>query len=142
MGTLVRYAKPRVSYRPGSFNYLDRLFGPTFDWHRPSGYQPAVDVREEEERYVLEADLPGITEKSIQLTIHDNNLTISAGDDDAKEESYLIRERGERKFSRRFSLPKDSDAESIDASYANGVLTVVIAKAPEAKPKMISRSAN
>ena len=107
---------------------------------RSRSWSPAVDVRENENEYVLEAELPGLTEEDVEVKVEDNLLTIaSAKDEDKKEEKngYLIRERRSAHFSRSFVLPKDVDAEKIDGVYKNGVLSLHLAKKPESKPKSI-----
>ncbi|MBN2509140.1 MAG: Hsp20/alpha crystallin family protein [Spirochaetales bacterium] len=103
-------------------------------------WAPLVDVRESENEYVLEAELPGLTEADVDVKVEDNLLTISsAKKEDRKDDKngYLIRERRSAQFSRSFVLPKDVDAEKIDGVYKNGILSLHLAKKPEAKPKSI-----
>ena len=130
MNTLVRY-NPRSLDLFGNF---DRLF----DFGRTSS--PRVDIREDDDKYLLEAELPGVTEKDIEVKVEDNLLTISSKYDESDKEEkngYLVRERRFQSFSRCFVLPKDVDREKIDAQFKNGLLSLTLSKAPEAKPKKI-----
>ena len=130
MNTLVRY-NPRSLDMFGNF---DRLF----DFGRTSS--PRVDIREDDDNYLLEAELPGVTEKDIEVKVEDNLLTIASSYDESNKEEkngYLVRERRFQSFSRCFVLPKDVDREKIDAQFKNGLLSLTLSKAPEAKPKKI-----
>jgi len=130
MNTLVRY-NPRALDVRGNF---DRLF----DFGRTSS--PRVDIREDEDKYLLEAELPGATEKDIEVKVEDNLLTIASKHDESNKEEkngYLVRERRYQSFSRCFVLPKDVNRDKIDAQFENGLLTLTLNKAPEAKPKKI-----
>jgi HSP20 family protein len=101
---------------------------------------PAVDIREENDRYILEANLPGLTEKDVEVRVEDNYLTLSSRKTNEKTEGgikYLMRERGESFFERSFILPKDSDRDKIEAHFKNGVLTLSIGRAEALKPRLI-----
>lgn len=105
---------------------------------------PRVDVRETDGAYVMEMDLPGLTGDDVELNLKERVLTISSVKDTKKEEKkkdggveYLIRERREYSFNRRFTLPEDIDAEKVTADVKNGVLTVNIPRKPEAQPRQI-----
>ena len=134
-----------ISYNPNSglslLNDFDRVFTNLFDdlpgW---SNRQPLVDVREEKDRYVLEAELPGLTEKDVEVKIEENLLTISSAKSEEKQDSrqgYLMRERRFASFQRSFVLPNDVDREKVEASFKNGLLTLNVHKKPEAQPKNI-----
>ena len=97
----MRYlVKPTASVN--LFNDFDRMLDSFFDNKREYDFQhPAVDVREEEDRYVLEADLPGLTEKDLDVKVDDRLLTISSEKKEnskEKKEGWLIRERRESSF--------------------------------------------
>ena len=99
-------------------------------------FAPKVDVKEEKDEYTMEMDLPGKTEKDINIEFKNNVLTISSESKSEKEEKkeekaeakdapkYLIKERTYSKFSRSFTLPDDVDAENITAKVVNGVLHI------------------
>ena len=120
-------------------NPSDRIFS------NLSGRMPAVDVRETEKSYVLEADLPGLDEKSIELHLDGNTLTIQSKKEDEKNEDkngYMIRERRRSVFKRSFTLPENADRETVSASFKNGVLSVEIGKQAEAVKRVIEISKN
>lgn len=133
-----------IKWKPNSLTGWD--FNSIFDnlFSRDSfGYSrnyPAVDVKEEKDKYIVEAELPGLAEDDIDINLDDNILTISSKKKEEKEEEkdgYLIRERKAYSFKRSFVVPKNVDREKIDASFKNGLLTLSLEKAPEAKPKKI-----
>lgn len=118
---------------------FDRLFNAVFDeapvWNTR---QPAVDVIEEDDGYVVEAELPGMSEEDVDVRVEDNLLTITAArEEQSGERRYLIRERGGREYRRSFVLPKDADRAGIEARFRSGVLHLDIKKLPEAKPRQI-----
>ena len=101
---------------------------------------PAVDVRETDSEYLMEVELPGLTEKDVEVKLDNNLLTISSGSHEKKEEKkngYVMRERRSAHFSRSFVLPEGVDREKIDAEFKNGVLNLTFPKVPAAKPKNI-----
>jgi HSP20 family protein len=103
------------------------------------GTTPAVDVAERDDAYEITAELPGMDEKDIELTISDGMLTIKGEKSEEKEEKkkdYYVSERRFGSFERSFSLPEGVDADKIEAAFSKGVLTVTMPKRPEAqKPK-------
>lgn len=133
MRGLIQYTRP---------NDLFDLFTDTPVWNART---PAVDVREQENEYLMEAELPGLAEKDIELNVEDNILTLSSKKEESKEEKkngYLIRERCNYEFARTFVLPKDVDREKIKAEFKNGLLVVNIPKKPETKPQKIDVKSN
>jgi HSP20 family protein len=106
---------------------------------------PSVDVRETEDGYLMEVDLPGLTEKNVEVKLDNNLLTISSKKEDKKEEKrngYILRERKASSFRRSFVLPDEVDREKISAEFKNGVLTLSFLKVPAAKPKLIEVKSN
>ncbi len=105
-----------------------------------SSWVPAVDIREEPDRFVLRADLPGIDPKDIEITMEEGVLTIK-GERNIEEESsegqYHRIERARGTFYRRFSLPDTADPERIEAHGRNGVLEIVIPKQEKVQPRKI-----
>jgi len=105
-----------------------------------ASFVPAFDLRETPDGYVLEADLPGVEEKDINVELTGNRLTIRGTRDHEErreEESYHTYERSYGSFSRSFSLPEGTDLERIDAQLANGVLRVQIPKHADVQPRKI-----
>lgn len=131
--------------RPGSIlNLLDNFnHSNWFDhWEDDWDYTiPAVNIREENDRYVLEAELPGLEEKDVKLSVEHSQLTIRGErveeKKNEKKDKYLIRERRAAKFERSFTLSDKIDTEHIDATFKNGILTIVAHKKPTAKPATI-----
>lgn len=135
MRGLIQYTRPNELMNWNGM--LDRFFDDTPVWNTRT---PAVNVRENEDGYLMEAELPGLSDKDVELKVEDNILTLSSRKEEAKEEAtegYLIRERRSAEFCRTFVLPRDVDRETIKAEFKNGLLTVQIPKAAEAKPRKI-----
>ena len=107
------------------------------------GY-PTVDIREDKERYLLEAELPGFGEKNVDIKVNDRILTISSSKEEEKKDGkdgvWLIRERGIHTFHRSFSIPRDVDLEAVKATFKDGLLTISLPKRPEAREKSIEIS--
>ena len=131
-----------IKYRPRTldlFNWdrvFDRYFG---DFDHSAGW-PAVDVREDDDNYLVEVELPGLSEKDVEVKVENGVLTIASGKDESREEKdegYIWKERRHYSFSRSFSLPDNVDGEKITANFKNGLLDVAVPKAPAAKPKLI-----
>jgi len=124
------------TFTPDVFDFFDRELTRT---------TPNVDVRETETAYIMEMDLPGLTEKDVEINLKDRLLSITSEQEVKKEEEkkdssgaqYLIRERRSSAFSRRFTLPEDIDAALVEANFANGVLTITIPRKPESQPRQI-----
>ncbi len=124
---------------------MNDLFGRFFgDWPltgpRMGSWWPALDVAEREDAVVVKADLPGMKSDEIDISVHDNMLTISGEKKESKEdkgEEYYHVERSYGSFRRELTLPAGVDAEKVQASYRDGVLTVTLPKTEQAKPKRI-----
>jgi len=105
-----------------------------------SAWVPAVDIREEANRFVVSADLPGVDPASIDVQMEKGVLTISgqrSAPELAEGQRLTRSERGQGAFNRRFVLPDSADAEGIVAHSHNGVLEVRIPKRSEAAPRRI-----
>lgn len=105
-----------------------------------TSWAPAVDIYEDGNQLVFKADLPDINEKELDLRIENNTLTLRGErkfEKKVEEENYLRVERRYGSFSRSFSLPNTVNTEAIKAEYKNGVLTVILPKREESKPKQI-----
>ena len=105
-----------------------------------SQWTPRVDIREEDERFLILADVPGVDPKDIEIDMDNGILTIR-GERSTLSESEGQRfsriERSHGAFYRRFALPDSADPEGIEASGRNGVLEVSIPKRAETKPRRI-----
>ena len=108
-------------------------------------FSPAVDIEEKEDAFVLNADLPGVNPKDLELEVHDGMLRIAGKREEANEEKregVYRRERRAGSFERQFQLGAHVDASKIAAEYKNGVLTVTLPKSAEAKPRQIPVKTN
>ena len=123
-------------------NTFDTAVLPEFNFHATCA-SPKVDVKETKDKYLLEMDLPGRTEKDVNIELNGSVLTISSVKEEKKEEKsdknangkWLIRERRTYEFSRQFTLPEDVNGEQITANFKNGVLGIELPRKalPEAK---------
>jgi HSP20 family protein len=105
-----------------------------------SDWTPAVDIREEEQRYVIHADVPGVKPGDIEVKMDDGVLSIKGerqSESGEAREGYRRVERVRGSFSRRFSLPDTADADGISARSKDGVLEIVIPKQAKVLPKRI-----
>lgn len=140
-----------LTRRPGSvFNLLDGIdFDiPQFNWVWADNNRPDVDIREEDDRFVLEAELPGVSEKDIDIQIDNSRLTIEVGSEEEKDTEkgkekgkekakYLLRERRSTHLTRTFALSPSVDASKIEASFKNGVLQIIAPKKEQERSKSI-----
>jgi HSP20 family protein len=123
---------------------LDKLFDQTWEnWPegRFNGNSLALDVDETDDNFVVTADLPGIEPDNINVTAHDDVLTITAEmpERTVEHESMkaLVRERRYGQFSRSLRLPHSINAEGVEADFKDGTLTLTLPKAENAKVKTI-----
>jgi HSP20 family protein len=125
---------------------IDRLFDfswPSRDSGLFSGWSPALDVFDDKDNIVVKVELPGLKKDEINLSLHDGTLNISGErkyERENKEGETFRSERYFGKFQRTVALPATVDASKVNASYKDGVLTVELGKAEEAKPKQIAVS--
>lgn len=115
-------------FQRASFN-LEPFWSGDATW----GKMPAVDVVEKDKVYEITAELPGMDEKSVELKVVGDMLTIRGEKQEEKEETkkgYYLSERSFGSFQRSFRIPDDVDADKIDASFKKGVLTVMLPRKP------------
>jgi len=101
---------------------------------------PVADIVDEEACYKITAEVPGLTEKDVDVSLAGDTLTVKGEKRQEREQktgNYRLTERSYGAFRRSFMLPEGVDREKIAASVANGVLTVTLPKTPQAKPKAI-----
>lgn len=127
-----------------SFSELEKQLEDTFKWNGKSilqtGWSPIVDVSDDDNQYMLEAEMPGMDEEDIEISLEDKLLVIS-GKKIIKKENEGKRfsriERSSGSFSRSFTLPTTVEANEISASFNKGILTILIPKVPQKIPKKI-----
>jgi len=126
-----------------SWDPFFRLDWPVRQTQGAATYVPAFNVVEKSDGYYITADLPGVRDEEVDVTVQDNHLIISGGRsaEERKEgENYFIYERRYGNFSRAFALPDNADSDSVDADLNNGVLEVRVAKRESAKPRKVALS--
>jgi HSP20 family protein len=125
---------------------FDRLFREAF---APAGVEgevstrtwaPPVDIYENGDSLVLNAELPGINPDDVEIRVEDNTLYLKGErkfEKEVKEQNYHRVERSYGTFTRTFTLPNSIDSDKVAAAYKDGVLTLTMPKKEEAKPKTI-----
>lgn len=141
-----------VRYEPLNFlNQLQREVNRLFENRRlfdeeetglmTSDWAPAVDIKEESDRFLIHADLPGVDPKDIEITMENGVLTLKGQRVSEKKEEtdkYKRIERVRGTFLRRFSMPDTVQADKISAACKDGVLEVVVPKGEAAQPRKIT----
>jgi HSP20 family protein len=102
-------------------------------------WNPTVDIYENEDNFVLEADLPGVHAKDFDLSIENYRLTLRGGREfkQVDENNYHLIERTYGTFTRTFTLPSTVKVEGVEAEFKDGVLRVTLPKREEVKPRQI-----
>jgi HSP20 family protein len=151
MNQLSRYRKMipanEAVLRDPFFQLVDRFFndvGAPAKWQandRP--WQPAVDVIETDHAFVATADLPGLKKEEIEIALEDGVLTLSGErklEHEVNEESRNFKriERAYGRFSRSFTLPQGVDPSKVEATFADGVLTLTLPKSEIVKARKIA----
>ncbi len=149
--SLIRYQSPELSAWPSFDRWatlrdeLNNLFelpagNPGRQAQLFSGWTPALDLYQNNDNVVAVVEIPGMRKEDIDISLHDGMLTIagerqpssSEGDNDERTERFT------GKFRRSVTLPTRVDASKVNASYKDGILTVTLPKAEEAKPKKVA----
>lgn len=146
MATITRFDPFRTA---GLHDEVERMFrevmrGQGGDQDTPAtagAFSPALDVREHADFYTLFVELPGVDPADVELTLEENVLTI-AGErgfyDDVETDEFRRVERRFGRYHRAVRLPDRVDGTAVTASYRDGVLTIQVPKAEEAKPRRIA----
>lgn len=106
-----------------------------------AGFVPPAEVHEDDERYLVTLDVPGVTEQDLEITVRGADLVVSGRRDAERQRgdgAYYAFERHYGAFTRTFRLPDGIDADHIDAHLQHGVLQVRLPKRPEARPRKIA----
>ena len=124
---------------------LDRIFDdmgrnlPESDWTE-AGNWLALDVHETADAFTVETDLPGVSPENINVSVHENTLTISAEtkrEEKQEKDNRIISERRYGTFHRSIRLPNTVNADKVEANFENGVLHLTLPKSESAKPRQI-----
>lgn len=125
---------------------VNDLFGRFFDdlplagLSRTGAWLPALDVSEREDAVVVQAEIPGMKREDLDISVQDSHLTLSGEkkeSEEHKEGEFYHSERRYGTFRREIPLPVGVDADNVEATYRDGVLTVTLPKSEEAKPRRI-----
>lgn len=140
-----------VRYNPfGELRAMQEQMNRLLDlaWNRESGeelregvWKPPVDIYEDSANVFIKAELPGMDQKDIEVKIENNTLILRGErkhEQEVKKENYHRVERFYGSFQRSFSLPQTVDQENVKASCDKGVLTIILPKKEEDKPKQIT----
>lgn len=149
MNTLTRSSR-RTSPLRSLQGEVNRLFESVFpgtmegdDESVPAVWSPRMDLRETDDHYQVQADLPGVSKEDVSITVEDNQLTIR-GERQAEsrtEDDHVVRmERAFGSFYRSIRLPRAVDESEIKATFTDGVLTVTLPKTEKSRPKKIEIS--
>jgi len=156
MNSLTRWQRPQLSAWPG-FGQLtslrdeiDRLFeaplaGLAHTSQLLSGWTPSLDMYEDKDSVYVRAELPGMKKEDIHVSLHNGSLSISGERKDQEEFKDAEVYRSERfvgRFQRTLTLPTQVAVDKIKAQYKDGILSITLPKAEEAKPKQIDVSVN
>lgn len=104
-------------------------------------FVPRFDVKETPEAFLFKADLPGVNQGDVDISLNGNQLTITGkreAEQQQTSENYFMVERSYGSFSRTFTLPTSADVEKIKADLSNGVLTIELPKRAESQPRKIA----
>jgi HSP20 family protein len=119
---------------------LDQTFGFSLPGllEDPAGWAPPVDIEEQENAYLVEAELPGVNREDVNIELVGKELTIT-GEIKERERKGVLRRRTRRvgRFEYRVALPEEVDADGIEANLSNGVLTVQVPKSERAQRRRI-----
>ncbi len=151
MNGLTRWHRPELTTWPGFGRLtdlrdeIDRLFeAPLSELARGSqllsGWTPALDMYEDKDNVYVRAELPGMKKEEIDLSLHGGTLSISGerkSEEKFKDAEVYRAERFFGRFQRTVTLPTPVAADKVKAQYKDGILTVTLPKAEEAKPKHI-----
>ena len=142
MSSLIRYPNRRLFARD-PFSFARELFGDDA-WLAPAKslgeFAPSFDVKETDEAYVIIADLPGVKDENVEISLTGNHLTISGSRESEKKDegdNYHVTERSYGSFRRELAFPAEIDPSAVTAEHTHGVLTVRLPKSGAERPRRI-----
>lgn len=134
--TLVRF-EPLKEF-DGFADQLEKYFSEFPGFHTHSGFSPRIDIIENNDELIVEAEIPGVTKDNLKLTLEDNILTIEGKKERAKLNENDNIHRNERlfgSFKRSFTLPVDVNPDKVNANFKDGILKIVLEKTEVHKTK-------
>lgn len=125
---------------------LDEMFEDFFNWGKSGEelstmkWSPSVDISENDESIVINAEIPGMNKEDINVSVKNDTLTIKGEkkkEREEEDENYHVVERSYGRFQRSFTLPDNVKSDEINANYKDGVLNITIPKTEEATSKEV-----
>lgn len=117
---------------------FDRVFGDDGGFTNQAWPQQAMAMWEDDNHVYIEAELPGVTENDLELTVHNGMLYIRGERKPREGRRYLYNGQWYGRFERAVNLPEAVDTDDVQATLTNGLLSIALPKTPEAKPKKIT----
>jgi HSP20 family protein len=117
---------------------FDRFFNDEGDFLRPAWTSAPVAMWEDDDRVYVEAEVPGVKEGDLEITVHDGVLFIKGERKPEEGRGYLYNSRSYGRFERAITLPRPVATDDVQAHLADGVLHIALPKSPEAKPRNIA----
>ena len=145
MNNVTRW-NPATAYlttREPLYRLFDSFFNSDVQGEETRAWVPPVDIQETADAFLFHAELPGMTKEDIRITLENSVLRLSGErkfEKDAKKENYHRVERTYGTFTRTFTLPTQVDPDKVQATFENGILTIAVPKAEQAKPRRIEIS--
>ncbi len=140
-----QYVAPRTeSPWQEDFNQVVRRFFGDADATLAGAFSPALDVEEDDDKFTLHIELPGVTPDDVDVSIEESVLTIAGQRDfyqDKNANGFRRVERRFGRFHRAIRLPDRVDSDKVDATYKDGLLTITVPKAESAKPRRVKIAA-
>jgi HSP20 family protein len=140
MNALSRFSTPFSNASYSTFSGLDSLFDRVFGEDGQTvarQYVLPLSIWQDENNVYLEADLPGVAEKDLDITVHNGVLSVKAQRTDAEGRTYLYNGRAFGSVERAVTLPSDVDSTKVEAKLTSGILQISLPKSPEARPRKI-----
>lgn len=119
------------------YRELDGVFGQAVE----RSFNPTFEVKETKDAYVFRADLPGVKDSDLEISLTGNRLSISGRREQERHEqgdTFYASERSYGSFTRSFTLPEGIDGDNVTADLKNGVLTLSVPKKPEVQPRKVT----
>lgn len=123
------------------FRLFDTFFSDNGEDLASRTWSPPVDIQETDDAYRIQVELPGLSKEDVQITLENSVLRLSGErkfEKDAKKENYHRIERTYGTFSRSFALPTQVRSDKVEAKFEDGVLSIVVPKAEQARPRRIA----
>jgi HSP20 family protein len=132
---------PLATLRSEMDALFDGFFGNDGSAHSPAWGGMPIALWEDDNGFYLEAELPGVAESDVEVTVHNGNLFIRGERRPPEGRNFLFNNRSYGRFQRVINLPASVNPDEVKAELSNGILTVHLSKTPESKPRRITLQA-